>query len=93
MLRDENRLGTLAISRIRQIRADTAPPRVPVVVYSATTGLPKGTRDRWTKLQAKLTGTSDGSEHIVAEDTGHAIHQERPEQVATSIIRVVAHLR
>ena len=93
MLRDENRLGTQAISRIRQIRADTAPPRVPVVVYSATNGLPKGTRDRWTKLQANLTGTSDGSEHIVAEDTGHAIHQERPEQVATSIIRVVAHLR
>jgi len=93
MLRDENRLGTRAISRIRQIRADSAPPRVPVVVYSATKGLPKGMRDRWTKLQANLTGTVPGSEHIVVEDTGHAIHQQRPEQVANSIIRLVAGLQ
>jgi pimeloyl-ACP methyl ester carboxylesterase len=92
MLRDENRLGTKAISHIRRIRAASALPDVPIVVLSATKGLPKGMRGRWTKLQASLTETAAG-EHLIAQDTGHAIHQERPEKVTTAVIDVVEHIR
>jgi pimeloyl-ACP methyl ester carboxylesterase len=92
MLRDENRLGTTAIPHIRHIRATSALPDVPIVVLSATKGLPKNMRERWTKRQASLTETVAG-QHLVAEDTGHAIHQERPEQVTTTVIDVVERIR
>lgn len=89
MLREENRLSSTAIPLIRQIRSASALPDVPVVVLSATKGLPKGIRGRWTKRQASLTATASGGEHVIAADTGHAIHQERPEQVTTAVLRVV----
>ena len=92
MLRDENRLGTTAISHIRQIRATSALPDVPIVVWSATKGLPKSMRGRWTTLQASLAETAAG-QHLIAHDTGHAIHQERPKQVTTTVIRVVENIR
>jgi pimeloyl-ACP methyl ester carboxylesterase len=92
MLRDENRLGTTAISYIRQIRATSALPDVPIVVWSATKGLPKSMRGRWTTLQASLAETAAG-QHLIAHDTGHAIHQERPKQVTTTVIRVVQNIR
>jgi pimeloyl-ACP methyl ester carboxylesterase len=92
MLRDENRLSSAAIPVIRQIRPASALPDVPVVVLSATKGLPKGIRGRWTKRQAGLTATAAGGEHIIAAGTGHAIHQERPEQVTTAILRVIDHV-
>lgn len=93
MLRDENRLGSKSIPLIRQIRAASSLPDVPVVVFSATKGLPKGMRGRWTKLQADLVETAARGEHIIAADTGHAIHQERPEQVANAVIHLVEHVR
>jgi pimeloyl-ACP methyl ester carboxylesterase len=92
MLRDENRLGTTAIPYIRQVRATSALPDVPVVVLSATKGLPKNMRGRWTKRQASLTETA-ACQHLIAQDTGHAIHQERPEQVTTTVIDVVKQIR
>jgi pimeloyl-ACP methyl ester carboxylesterase len=63
-----------------------------VTVLSATTGLPPRTRDRWTALQAGLAQATPYGEHIVAADTGHAIHQERPELVAGAITRVLRHV-
>jgi pimeloyl-ACP methyl ester carboxylesterase len=93
MLRDENRLSSAAIPVIRQIRPASALPDVPVVVLSATKGLPKGIRGRWTKRQAGLTTTAAGSEHIIVAGTGHAIHQERPEQVTTAVLRVIDHVQ
>jgi pimeloyl-ACP methyl ester carboxylesterase len=93
MLRDENRLSSTAIADIRQTRSASALPDVPVVVLSATKGLPKGIRGRWTKRQASLTATAAGGEHIIAAGTGHAIHQERPEQVTTAILRVIDHVQ
>jgi len=93
MLRDENRLSSTAIPLIRQIRSASALPDVPVVVLSATKGLPKGIRGRWTKRQAGLTTTAAGSEHIIVAGTGHAIHQERPEQVTTAVLRVIDHVQ
>jgi hypothetical protein len=64
-----------------------------VVVLSATKGLPKGIRGQWTKRQASLIETLARGEHIIAADTGHAIHQERPEQVTDAVLRVVDHLQ
>jgi pimeloyl-ACP methyl ester carboxylesterase len=93
MLRAENRLSIRAIPLIRQIRAGSALPPVPVVVMSATKGLPKDMRKQWTSLQAGLTETATRGQHIIAEDTGHAIHQERPEQVANAVIDVVERIR
>jgi pimeloyl-ACP methyl ester carboxylesterase len=92
MLRDENRLGTTAIPYIRHLRATSALPDVPIVVLSATKGLPENMRGRWTKRQASLTETAAG-QHLIAQDTGHAIHQERPEQVTTTVLDVVEHIR
>jgi len=91
MLRDEDRLFTTALPYIRRIRATSALPDVPIVVLSATKGLPKGIRGRWTNLQANLTETS--GQHLIVQDTGHAIHQERPELVTTTVIDVVQHIR
>jgi pimeloyl-ACP methyl ester carboxylesterase len=92
MLRDENRLVVMAIPHIRQVRATSALPDVPVIVLSATKGLPEGLRGRWTALQASLAETAAG-QHLIAHDTGHAIHQERPEQVRAAVIRVVENIR
>ena len=93
MLRDENRLSSTAIPAIRQIRLTSALPEVPVVVLSATRGLPKGIRGRWTKRQASLTQTLAAGAHITADGTGHAIHQERPGQVTDAVLSVVDHLQ
>ena len=93
MLRDENRLSMKAASRIRQLRATSRLPDGPVVVISATKGLPKGIRSRWTALQAGLAEAAARGVHIVAEDTGHAIHQERPEQVTAAVLDVVERVR
>ena len=89
MLGDENRLSLASVPAIRQIRAASALPDVPVAVLSATKGLPPATRDRWTALQAGLVRATAHGEHIVAPDTGHAIHQERPELVTGAVTRVL----
>jgi pimeloyl-ACP methyl ester carboxylesterase len=93
MIADEHRMITRATPLIRQIRAASGLPDVPVVVLSATKGLPKGMRDRWTQRQGELTAKANWGEHLIAEDTGHAIHQERPEQVTDAISRVLERAR
>ena len=92
MLSAESRLSMTSVPAIRQIRAASALPEVPVTVLSATTGLPARTRERWTALQAGLAQAAPHGEHIVAEGTGHAIHQERPELVTGAITRVLQHV-
>jgi pimeloyl-ACP methyl ester carboxylesterase len=91
MLRDEDRLFAAAVPYIRRIRAASALPDVPIAVLSASKGLPQRIRGRWTNLQASLTETA--GQHLIAEDTGHAIHQERPELVTSAVIDVVERVR
>ncbi|MEP7026788.1 MAG: alpha/beta hydrolase [Actinomycetota bacterium] len=93
MLRDENRLSMTSVPQARQIRAGAALPDVPITVISATKGLPDAIRDRWTAVQAGLADSVAGGEHIVAQATGHAIQQERPELVTNAVIRVLDHVR
>lgn len=93
MTRDENQLFTGAVPVISQIRASAALPAVPVIVLSATTGLPREQRDRFTSLHADLAATVPRSRHVVLPDTGHLIPQERPEQVAKAINRIVKGLQ
>jgi pimeloyl-ACP methyl ester carboxylesterase len=92
-IRDEHRLLAKALPAIARTRAASALPQVPGVVLSATRGLPQGPRDSWTKRQAGVAAAMGGAEHIVVADTGHAIHQQRPEIVASAIIRVVDKVR
>ena len=88
MLRDENRLSTTAIPLIRHIRATSALPNVPIVVLSATKGLPKSIRAGGPNGRPASPRRPRGASTSLA-GAGHAIHQERPEQVTTAVLRVV----
>ncbi|MEU5438936.1 alpha/beta hydrolase [Streptomyces sp. NPDC020719] len=85
----ESRLLRTHIPAVRQLRARSQLPDVPVVVLSATRGLPKGLRTRWTSLQAQIAATTVRGEHIVVPDAGHYIHDSRPEAVTTVVLTVV----
>jgi pimeloyl-ACP methyl ester carboxylesterase len=89
LTRDENRLFTHSIPVLRQSRASTVLPGIPVTILSATTGMPKEQRDRFTSLHADLAATVPGSTHLVLPDAGHFIPQEQPEATAEAINRVV----
>lgn len=92
MFATENRLGKNAIPSIREMRAAGSMPEVPIVVLSATTGLPRPMRDRWTELQADLVRSHPPGAHVVVE-SGHAIHQEKPAYVAGVISRMIDDVR
>ena len=92
MDRTENRLAKRSIPQMRQLRSRSALPRIPVVVLSATRGLPRSIRDPWTGLQAGLAGAAHGK-HVIVQGVGHAIHQERPGTIAEIVAGMVKDLR
>lgn len=65
---------------------------IPVVVLSATQGLPRALRARWTGLQAGVAQAARGR-HVVVPGTGHAIQHDRPGVVAEAILEVVDEVR
>ncbi|GGY39955.1 alpha/beta fold hydrolase [Streptomyces xanthochromogenes] len=85
----ESRLLRTHAPAVRQLRARSELPDVPVVVLSASRGLPKGMRTRWTSLQARIAATAVSGEHIVVPDAAHYIHESRPEAVTTAVLSVV----
>ncbi|WP_328307080.1 alpha/beta hydrolase [Streptomyces sp. NBC_00442] len=85
----ENRMTRKQMPALRRLRASSRLPDVPVVVLSATQGLPKGMRARWTSLQAEIAATAAQGEHVVVGDAGHFIHESRPEAVAKAVLGVV----
>ncbi len=89
----ENQLYTDALSLIRRTRESATLPDVPVVVLSATTGMPDGQRERFTNLHADLAATTPRGTHVVLADTGHSIPKERPERVAEAINLAVENIR
>jgi pimeloyl-ACP methyl ester carboxylesterase len=89
----ENQLFTDSIPVMRETRAAVALPDIPMTVLSATTGMPKDQRDRFTSLHAHLAATVPGSTHLELPDTGHFIPQERPELVAEAINLIVKEIR
>ncbi|KOY55965.1 hypothetical protein [Streptomyces sp. XY332] len=67
----ESQLLRTHIPAVRRLRACSQLPDVPVIVLSATRGLPKGLRTRWTSLQAQIAATTVRGEHVVVPDAAH----------------------
>lgn len=93
MVRDEHRLVSESLPGIRQSRTGGALPDVPVVIFSATTGRPAPEREMWTGCHAALAASIPGGKHIVLPDTGHAVNQERPAEIAEAIIHITEDVR
>jgi pimeloyl-ACP methyl ester carboxylesterase len=86
---DERHLIFGSLPAIRQARAAAALPAVPVVIFSATTGRAQDERQEWTSRHARLAASMPSGEHVVLADTGHAVNQERPAEVAQAINQVI----
>ena len=93
MIQDENQLYTKSLSLIRRTRASATLPDVPVVVLSATTGMPEDQRETFTNLHADLAASVPRGTHVVLADIGHHIIKELPERVAEAINRVLEDIR
>jgi pimeloyl-ACP methyl ester carboxylesterase len=86
---DEKRLVFESLQAIRQARTRAALPPVPAVIFSATTGRSQDERQQWTNRHASLAASMPYGEHIVLADTGHAVNQERPAEIAQAINHVI----
>jgi pimeloyl-ACP methyl ester carboxylesterase len=92
-MQQENRMRIARGKTIRRLRAAAAPITVPFVVLSATGGVPPRMRARWTALQAESAAAVDGGEHVVVADSGHHIHDSRPEAVTGAVLGVLERAR
>ncbi|EST26286.1 hypothetical protein N566_24070 [Streptomycetaceae bacterium MP113-05] len=84
-VRAETRLITANGPEIRRRRAGGRLPDVPLTVLSATQGLPKGMRARWTALQAATAEAARRGRHEEVPDAGHYVHRFRPDVVTRAI--------
>ncbi|MFI9359724.1 alpha/beta fold hydrolase [Kitasatospora sp. NPDC053057] len=84
----EHRLTGLAVPVLRRRRADAALPEVPVAVLSATEGLPRALRTRFTAAQARIAAGAARSVHTEVSGAGHYIHADRPHVVAAAVREV-----
>jgi len=75
---------------VRQARAGAVFPDVPVVVLSATTGLPARFRTRFTAVHARLAASAPRGRQIVVDNAGHYIHHQQPDVVVQAIADVRA---
>jgi pimeloyl-ACP methyl ester carboxylesterase len=75
--------------------SDLEPPTLPdrpVVVLSASRGLPGPLRRRWTELQASIADSVPGGRHLMV-DCGHDIHRSQPQVVVDAILAVLDQVR
>lgn len=84
----ENRMIPREAATLRRLRAASRLPDVPVTVLSATQGMPRRWRERWTALQAQIAAEAEHGEHTVVPGAGHYIHRSRPETVAQAVLAV-----
>ncbi|MBD0690578.1 alpha/beta fold hydrolase [Streptomyces sp. CBMA123] len=84
----ENRLSNRATAQLRRLRAAGPLPEAPVTVLSATEGLPRVLRARFTAAQARITAGAARGVHIVVPGAGHAVHEDRPRVVAAAVREV-----
>ena len=92
-MRAEDALLVASRPAARGIRASSRLPDIPVVVLSATGGMPAGMRARWTALQASLAAAAPRGKHVVVADSTHHIQASQPEAVIKAILAVVAEVR
>jgi pimeloyl-ACP methyl ester carboxylesterase len=92
--RDEFRAILADAPALRRAMAEPA-GRIPLVVLSATGGAPPGVRRHWTGLQAGVADAAPGGlgRHVLVPDTGHNIHHDRPELVASLVLEVIEDAR
>ncbi|MFF2145743.1 alpha/beta fold hydrolase [Kitasatospora sp. NPDC058190] len=89
----ENRLTGLAVPELRRRRSAGRLPEVPVAVLSATEGLPRALRARWTALQSRIAANAVRGSHIVVRGAGHAVHADKPRAVTAAVLEVSDHTR
>jgi pimeloyl-ACP methyl ester carboxylesterase len=85
-------------AQMREVRASGPLPSVPLVVLShgrgadpaeRLPGWPVEEEERiWWELHAEIARSVPGGEHIIAEKSGHDIHQEEPVLVVSAIRQV-----
>jgi pimeloyl-ACP methyl ester carboxylesterase len=90
---DEKRLVFESLPAIRQARAATALPDVPVVIFSATTGRSEEERQKWTARHVRLAASIPRGKHVVLAGTSHAVNQERPAEIAQAINHIIDTVR
>ena len=86
----EGRLIRRCPPYVRQARAMSSLPDVPMVVLSATTGLPARFRSRFTAVHARLAASAPRGRQIVVDGAGHYIHHDQPEVVVQAVTDVRA---
>ncbi|SOB80739.1 alpha/beta fold hydrolase [Streptomyces sp. 1331.2] len=84
----ENRLTNVTTAEIRRRRSATPLPDVPVAVLSATEGLPRAMRSRWTALQSQVASGAPRGTHGTVREAGHAIHADQPGAVVAAVLEV-----
>ncbi|MBV8717606.1 MAG: alpha/beta hydrolase [Chloroflexi bacterium] len=90
--RRDSRAMAASLPMLRQMRAKSSFPRVPLVVLSASGGFTGGLRQRWTMLQGRVAAAA-GGKHIVVANSGHVIQRDRPDAVVEAIVGVVNQVR
>jgi pimeloyl-ACP methyl ester carboxylesterase len=78
--------------RARELRGICPTLTIPMVVLSATNGIPAAIRTKFTELQADVAAAS-GGEHVIVPDSGHYIHREKPQVVIDAVRRTVDRVR
>ncbi|MEV7771156.1 alpha/beta hydrolase [Kitasatospora sp. NPDC086791] len=89
----ENRLTAVTTPELRRRRSASRLPAVPVAVLSATEGLPRVLRSRWTALQSRIASGATRGTHILVGGAGHAVHADRPRAVIAAVLEVSDHAR
>ena len=89
---DEEMASAHDEQRARELRRTAAYPRVPVIVLSATTGVPPELRTEMTRLQREIA-TAAGGQHVEVPAAGHYIYRSQPQAVIDAIARVVDQVR
>ena len=89
-----------SFAQMREARAESPLRSMPLVVLTAGQSADPATLPPdwpeeedaalWTELQEDLAGLVPGSRHVVAEESGHYIHQSQPDLVVEAIRAVVA---
>jgi pimeloyl-ACP methyl ester carboxylesterase len=85
----EKHLAFESLPAISQARSAAALPAVPVVIFSATTGLGTDARQEWTSQHARLAASVPCGQHVVLAGTSHDMNRERPTEIAQAINRVI----
>ncbi|MFE7591535.1 alpha/beta fold hydrolase [Kitasatospora sp. NPDC057512] len=86
-------LTAAAVPEIRRRRAGAPPPEAPLAVLSATRGLPRAMRARWTALQEGLARNAVRGTHGTVPGAGHAIQADRPQAVVSAVREVADRAR